>query len=195
MKVKMSEWNSVISVLGTLGGVTLGLVIGYWTSSSIEAKKERHEEKMYYRNKLTEHIDDIIKPFYNLIQELWGSLAVLRESVLNKTSIVKGTSIEDLLKETLEAYKKLKEFRVLNGVQIDLLLPYPLSTWVFGFIDEKIDKITIEVSQGKEPSKEVWFHAIDALMKYQKNLKKLIGYETEIELDKIYPFTPFKPKK
>jgi hypothetical protein len=29
---------------------------------------------------------------------------------------------------------------------------------------------------------------IDALMKYQENLKKMIGYETEVELEEIYPF-------
>lgn len=184
----MSEWNSVISVIGTLSGTTIGLLVGYWTSSRIEARKEEHEKEMYYRNKLTEHMDDIIKPIYHLIQELWGSLAVLGESMRAKSSIIKGTTIEGLLTETLDAQGKLKEFLLSNGIQIDLLFTHPLSTWVFAPIEEKIDKIAVEVSQGREPSKEVWVKAINALMTYQKNLKRLIGYETKVELEQIYPF-------
>jgi hypothetical protein len=188
----MSEWNSIISVLGTLGGTTVGLLVGYWTSSRIEARKEKHDTEMEYRKELLKHMDDIIKPLYHLIQELWGSLAVLRESVHAKSSIIKGATMEDLLAETLDAHKKLKEFCLFNGIQIDLLLPHPLSTWVFAPIGEKIEEITVEISQEKEPSKEAWFNAIDSLMKYQKNLKKLIGYETEVKLADIYPFTAKK---
>ena len=183
----MSEWDSVISVIGTLSGTMIGLLIGYWTSSRIEARKEKHETEMEYRRELLRHMDDIIKPLYHLIQELWGTLAVLGESVRFKPSIIKGASMEDLLSESLDAYKKLKEFRSVNGVQIDLMFPHSLSTWVFSPIGEKIDKIILEISQGKEPSDE-FTQVINALMKYQKNLKKLIGYETKVELEDIYPF-------
>ena len=184
----MSEWNSVISVLGTLGGTTIGLLVGYWTSSRIEARKEKHEKEMYYRNKLTEHMDDIIKPLYHLVQELWGSLALLEQSVRFKALKTKGKTLEDMV---TDAHKKLKEFYLSNYSEIDLLLPHPLSAWVFAPIGEKVDKIMAQISQGKEPSDE-FTQAINALMKYQKNLKKLIGYETKVELEDIYPFTSKK---
>jgi hypothetical protein len=188
----MSEWNSVISVLGTLGGTIIGLLIGYWTSSRIEARKEKHEKEMEYRKELLKHMDDIIKPLYDHVQELWSSLASLRESVRMKTSIVIGETLLDLVNETNKVHEKLQSFCNANSTQIDLLMPHPLSTWVFVPIEEKIYKILYEISQGKEPSEEAWLQAINALMKYQKNLKKLIGYETEVRLDRIYPFTTKK---
>lgn len=183
----MSEWDSVISVLGTLIGTLGGLLGGYWVSSRIETRKEKHETEMEYRRELLRHMDDIIKPLYHLIQELWGTLAVLGEAVRLKSSIIKGAKMEDLLNESLEAYKRLREFRRANAFQIDLLFPHALSSWVFAPIGEKIDEILTEVSQGKEPSDE-FTQVSNALMKYQKNLKKLIGYETKVEMEDIYPF-------
>jgi hypothetical protein len=179
----MSEWDSVISVLGTLGGLVVGCII----SSRIEARKEKHETEMEYRRELLKHTDDVIKPLYHLVQELWGSLAVLEQSARFKASIIKGKTLEDMVTETLNAHKKLKEFYLLNYSQIDLLLPHPLSTWIFAPIGEKIDKIIAQILQGKEPSDE-FTQVINALMKYQENLKKLIGYETKVKLEDIYPF-------
>ena len=145
----MSEWDSVISVLGTLIGTLGGLLVGYWVSSRIETRKEKHETEMEYRRELLRHMDDIIKPLYHLIQKLWETLAVLGESVRFKSSIIKGATMEDLVTESLDAYEKLKEFRLVNGVQIDFLFPHSLSTWVFAPIGEKIDKIIAEISGGE----------------------------------------------
>ena len=42
----MSEWNLIISVVGTLSGTIIGLVLGYWTSSKIESRRQKHEKEM-----------------------------------------------------------------------------------------------------------------------------------------------------
>jgi hypothetical protein len=43
---KMSEWDTVTSVLGTLGGTALGLVFGYLTASHLETKRQKHEKEI-----------------------------------------------------------------------------------------------------------------------------------------------------
>lgn len=122
----MSEWNTVISVLGTLGGTTLGLVLGYWTSSHLETKRQKHEREMEYRKELAKHMDDIIKPLFHFIEELWGSLANLGESVRMKSSIVKRKTLKELLIDAQNAEQKLQKFYNLNYSQMNLLLPFPI---------------------------------------------------------------------
>lgn len=182
----MSEWDSLISVAGTLSGIIIGLVAGYLTSSRIEAKKERHEEKMYYRNKLNESMENIIKPLYQLIDNLWASLVILEHFSSSKDSATKGKTFEDKVTYASDNFKSLKVFFLLNYSQIGLLFPFPISTWVFVQIESTIEKIFSEISQGRSPSKE-FREAINALMTYKENLKKLIGYETDVELKEIYP--------
>jgi hypothetical protein len=184
---EMSEWASIISVLGTLGGTALGLIIGFWTSSKIESRKEKHEAEMEYRKELTKHMDDIIKPMYQLIEDLWGSLGVLRESILSKSSIINERIVEDSLIETRAAHKKLMDFLLVKGAQIDLLFPKPLSSWVFIPIDVRIDRILTQVSQGENSPSEL-IKVINSLLMYQKNLKRLIGYETKAKFEDIYLF-------
>jgi hypothetical protein len=179
----MSEWDSAISVIGTLGG----LLVGYWISTRIETKREKHEIEMEYRKELTTHMDDIIMPLYHFIQELWVSLAVLQQSVRKKSSITKGKTLKDLLLETQKAQQDLKNFYLFYEIRIDLLLPHSLSTWVFAPIDESIDKIIVQISDGKEPNEMT--KVINALMKYQKNMKRLLGYEADKKLENVYPFT------
>jgi hypothetical protein len=178
----MSELEILVSVLGTLGGV----LVGYWTNSRIEARRRKHEIEMEYRREIMKHMDDIVKPLFHFIEELWGSLATLWESIRMKSSIVKGKT---LLIETQTAKQNLREFILAKSTEIDLLMPHSLSTWVFAPIEERIDKILVQISEGKEPLPQETTVVINALMKYQKNLKKLIGFETEKELEDIYPFS------
>ena len=185
----MSEWDTAISVLGTLGGTALGLVLGYLTASHLETKRQKHEKEMEYRKDLTQHMDDILKPLFHFVEELWKSLAVLSESVRMKSSVVKGKTLEDLSKEVQNAEHKLKQFYDFNYSQLNLLLPEPISPWVFAPIEERLDKILVQVSEEKQRTGKEFTLVINALMKYQKNLKKLIGYETEAKLENIYPFT------
>jgi hypothetical protein len=184
----MTELDTIISVLGTLGGTIVGLLLGYWTSSRIETRRQKHEKEMEYRKELAQHMDDIIKPLFHFVEELWGSLAVLSESVRMKSSIVKGKTLDDLLMETQNAEKKLKQFYDSNYSQMNLLLPNPISPWVFAPIEERLDKILVQISERKQPADQEFTLVINALMKYQKNLKRLVGYETEKKLESIYPF-------
>jgi hypothetical protein len=125
----MSELDSIISVLGTLGGTALGLLFGYWTSSRIEARKEKHEKEMYYRNKLTEHMDDIIIPLYSFVEELWRSLGVLRKCMLEK-----NPNDEEIVKDMLitipKVQSKLREFYSSKETYIDI---FYLLSFLFGF--------------------------------------------------------------
>ncbi len=178
----MSEWDTAISVLGTLGGTALGLVLGYWASSHLEKKRQKHEREMEYRKELAQHMDDIIKPLFHFIEELWGSLAVLRESVRTKSSDVK-----DALTKTQRAEQDLKQFYDFNYTQMNLLFPHPISPWVFAPIEERLNSVLTQISEGKESSDREFTLVINALMKYQENLKKLLGYETEAKLEDIYP--------
>ena len=180
----MSEFETAISVVGTLIGTLSGLLIGIW----IESKREKHETSAEYRRELLKHMDDVIKPLYHLVQEQWGSLAVLETSVRFKSSIIKGKTIDNLASEVQEALLDLKAFCLANNTKMDLLFPHPLSSWVFVPISEKIEGILAQISSGKEPFNEIT-EVINALMKYQKDLKRLVGYETEQKLENIYPFT------
>jgi hypothetical protein len=86
-------------------GTALGLIFGYWTSSHLETKRQKHEKEMEYRKELTKHMEDIIKPLFHLIEELWGNLAVLGRSIS-----IKSSNIEDLLVKTRKAEQNLKQF-------------------------------------------------------------------------------------
>jgi len=184
----MSEWDSVITVLGTLGGTIVGLLLGYWTNSKIESRRQKHEKEIGYQKEIIKHMDDIIKPLFHHIEQLWSSLAILNESIRNKASIMKGKTLRDLLLETQTANQELRKFYLSKYTEMNLLLPHSLSPWVFSPIEERIGKIFAQISEEKEPIAEMTL-VIKALMKYQKNLKKLIGLETEMKLEAIYPFT------
>jgi hypothetical protein len=184
----MSEWDTVISVLGTLGGTTLGLVLGYWTSSQLETRRQKHEREMAYRNELTKHMDDLIKPLFALVETMWGNMAILETSITLKSPIIKGKTMADLLKATQLAVQDLKKFVQDRYTEMSFLIPNELSPWVFALIFELIDnKILEPVSRGEKPIKEMIL-VVNTLMKYQKNLKRLLGYETIEKLEKIYPF-------
>jgi hypothetical protein len=179
----MTEIETAISVIGTLSGTLLGLIVGMW----IESKREKHETSIEYRRELTKHLEDVVKPLNFHTQQMWGSLAVLQRSVELKSSIIKGKTINDLILETQEAMQNLKSFILEKSAEIDLLFPHSLSSWVFAPIDEKIEILLTQVLDGKQPYTEIT-QVINALMKYQKNLKKLLGYETDVKLEDVYPF-------
>jgi len=183
----MSEWNSIISVVGTLCGTIIGLVLGYWTSSKIESRRQKHEKEMQYQKEIMNRMDDIIRPLFNFIEESWVTLGVLNESVRMKASIRQGKTIKDLLIEAQQAFLDLKKFCDANYTELNLILPHSISPWVFAPIEERMNKIFIQVSKGEQPLED-FTTVINALMLYQKNLKKLLGFETETKLEDIYPF-------
>jgi hypothetical protein len=170
-------------------------VLGYLTTSHLETKRQKHEREMEYRKELAQHMDDTIKPLFHFVEELWKSLAILSESVRMKSSIVKGKILKDLLLETQNAEQNLKGFYDSNYSQMNLLFPHPISPWVFAPIEEHLDKILVQISEGKRPADQEFTLVINALMKYQENLKRLLGYETKETLEEIYPFKQPQVKK
>jgi hypothetical protein len=187
----MGELESIISVLGTLSG----LLIGYWISSQSETRKQKHEKEMEYRREIMKHMDDIIKPLFFYLEDLWGSLATLQISLRQKSSIIKGKTLDDLISETKAAYQKLKQFTSSKYYEMSLLFPHSLSPWIFAPISELIEpKIFEQISKGKIPDDEITL-AINTLMKIQKNLKRLVGFEIDVEMERVYPFTSSKENK
>lgn len=179
----MGVLESAISVIGTLAGVLVGFLMNLYA----ESRKRKHEREIEYRKEIKKHLDDLIKPLFNLLQNLWGSLAVLQVSLSHKESIVKGKTVNDLLAETQNAYQALNVFTKSRYEEMSLLLPSPFP-WVFAPLDELIYyKIIEPIAQGKEPIDDITV-AINSLMKIQKNLRRLIGFEIDVEMEKVYPF-------
>jgi uncharacterized protein YneF (UPF0154 family) len=178
----MSELETVISVLGTLGG----LLVGYWISTRIETKRERHENEMEYRKAIAKRMDDIITPLYGFVEELWRSLSVLKESVNEKP--INEEMTKEMLLRVQKAQKNLSEFYSSNETLIDILLPYSLETWVFHPLEMKINAIVVQVRIKEKPISEIT-QVINALMKYQGNMKRLLGFETDKKFENVYPFT------
>lgn len=185
----MSVWNSVISVLGTLGG----LLGGYWISSRIESRRRKHESEVEYRKEIKRHMNDIIKPLYIHLQNLWGSLGILHESIRHESSLVRGKTLEDLLLEARTANQTLREFVHSKYDEMSLLLPSPFP-WVFAPLDELVEWKVIEpLSQGKEPTDDITL-AVNTAMKIQKNLRRLVGFEIDVKMESVYPFKKTKRK-
>ncbi len=188
----MSEWDSIISVLGTLGGTTLGLLIGYWTSSRIEAKKEEHATEMEYRRELSKNMNDIIKPLFGYVVNLSSSLNLLELQLTTLIFNGTGTTLQQNIKVVDEAKKKLHEFYVSKWQEINFLFPKDLDIWILHIIEIRIDETLTEILKGTVLPDYGFTQVIDALEKYENNLKKLIGYETKVKLERIYPFTSLK---
>ena len=88
----MSELETLISVLGTLGG----LLVGSWVTLQIESRRHRHEKETEYQKEIKQHMDDVIKPLFYRIEDLWGSLATLQVSLRQKASIFKNRTLDEL---------------------------------------------------------------------------------------------------
>lgn len=184
----MSEWDSVISVLGTLGGTALGLLIGYWTSSHIEAKQEEHAAEMEYRRELSKNMNDIIKPLFGYVVNLSASLNLLELQLTTLIFVSTATTLQQNIKAVDEEKKKLHEFYVSKWQEINFLFPNELDIWVLHIIEIRIDETLAEILKGTALPDYGFTQVINALEKYENNLKKLIGYETKVKLERIYPF-------
>jgi len=132
-------------------------------------------------------MDDIIKPLFVHLQNLWGSLGILHESMRHDSSLVKGKTLQDLSLEVQTANKTLHQFVNAKYVEMSLLLPSPFP-WVFAPFDELVEwKIIEPISQGKKPTDDITL-AVNTAMKIQEELRRLVGFETSVKVESIYPF-------
>lgn len=167
---------------------------GYWISSQLESRKRKHESEIEYRKEIKKHMDDIIKPLFIHLQNLWGSLAILETSMRHKSSVVRGKTFNDLLLETRTANQTLQKFVHSQYYEMSLLLPSPFP-WVFAPFDELVEwKIIEPISQGKRPTDDITL-AVNTAMKIQEELRRLVGFETSIDVKSIYPFKKSYPRK
>jgi len=117
-----------------------------------------------------------------------GDIAVLQASMMDKSPIIKGKTMEDLLRTTQLAFQDLQTFIHDKYAEMSFLMPNELSPWVFAPISELIDvDILRPISKGEKPIRKMLL-AVNTLMKYQENLRKLLGFETEARIDSVYPF-------
>jgi hypothetical protein len=112
-------------------------------------------------------------------------LALLEESV--KKEPINEEMMNDMFLRVQKAQNDLDKFYSSKETLMDILLPPSLETWVFTPLEEKINAIVVQVRMKKHPISEMT-QVINALMKYQKNIKRLLGYETDKKLENIYPF-------
>ena len=177
----MSVLESLISVVGTLAGVLAGALITLYS----ERRRQRHEEVREYRRELKTHMDDLIGPLFVSIQNLWGSLGIL-QTFLNREG-VKAEDLSNLLPRVQSDNKALSDFVGSRYELMSLLLPSPFP-WVFTPIYELINNRVVEpISKGEKPMEQITL-AVNKLMAVQKNLRKLLGYDMDIEMEKVYPF-------
>jgi len=179
--------ESVILVVGTLAGTLVGIFVTYLFNRRVELERRKHEREIEYRDEIKKHMDDLVKPLFNLLQNLWGSLAVLQVSMRQKEPLVKGKTINDLLTETRNANQALRSFIKSKYDEMSFLLPGPFP-WIFAPLDELVQYRIIEsISQGKEPTDDITV-AINSLMKIQKDLRRIVGFEIDVKMESVYPF-------
>lgn len=179
----MGVIESAISVIGTLVGVLAGFLMNYYR----ELRGRKHEKEMEYRKEIRKHMNDLIKPLFVCIQNLWGSIGVLMESLKRNKSIAHGKSLNNLLREVQTANQTLQKFVHSKYEDMSLLLPTPLP-WIFVPLDELINYRVIEpISQGKKPIDDMTV-AVNSLMTIQKDLRSIVGFEVDVEVESVYPF-------
>ena len=100
---------AAISVAGTLSG----LLVGYWISLKTEERKRKHEVETGYRKEILKHIDDIIKPLYHSIMELWGSIGALELVMKSETLRNKAAQLTYEIDTVEEKTKELRNHQVM----------------------------------------------------------------------------------
>jgi len=184
----MGVVESVISVLGTLVGVLAGFLMSHY----FESKRRKHEKEVEYRREIRKDMDDLIKPLFVFIQNLWGSLGLLQISLGKEKSVVHGKGLDDLLHEVQTANQIFQEFVRSKYDEMSLILPSPFP-WIFAPLDELVRyKIIEPILQGNKPVDDMTV-AINSLMKIQKDLRRIVGFEIDVKLESVYPFEETRP--
>jgi len=189
----MSEW---IPVIGTLVGTLAGAFVGFFASNYQQSRSRKFQREDEYRRELRKHMDRIITPLFSLLQDLWGSLAQINEAIIHKRSRVLPQTRELMIKDAIEKNQKLQNFVSENYDTFSLIFPSPFP-WIFiplnnliigRILDPMLHPEIPEIFNDDLDFKKDCTNAINTLMRIQKDLRKLVGYEIDIELETKYPF-------
>lgn len=196
----MSEWDTVISVAGTLIGTLIGLLIGIW----VESKREKHETSMEYRNELKKHYADIFEPFFKILSDLWNGLVDLTNPDFvdyeGDDVLAKGQKLEEPIKEVIKALTNLTDFVTENETKFDFLLPLPLQSFQYRLLETHVTKVINDAKQGRFTFSDI-SEPVYAIMAIQEDLRNILGFKIEMHLksevafkERLSRFKKFKLK-
>ena len=170
----------VLPVIATIIGTILGVIVTVWVTKS----NRQFEQEQTYRQELISHIDDLFKPLFQMIGDLWATIGIVDSWLLTG-----GKEIGELgseIQNARQAFSELKDFTSEKYDEMSLYLPSPFP-WIFAPLDELLVKIFQELEYGHYPKDDIT-KAVNAMMSMQTDLKKLLGYSTTVKLDTKYPF-------
>jgi len=173
-------WEIVLSIIGAG-------IVGYAIRWLEEKRRRTHEKETEYRKELKKHIPDLIEPLFNLLIDLWQSLASLIERKAGDERVVGGSEVNKRLQEVAQSYHNLHTFVMENRKRLDFLMPHALQSWQYARIESYVQGILGNVIDGKGNSKHI-IDVINTIMKLQKDLQKVVGFEMKIDLESAYPF-------
>ncbi len=175
----------MVDLLMVLPAITalLGTIVGAGVTIWVTRSNRKFEERQAYRDEILSNKDDLIKPLFHFLGELWSAIAIIEvEYDLGDKPVIPSTKISDFEEE----YEKYKTFKNATYDEMSFLLPSPFP-WIFAPLDENLDYILSELKSGRYP-KDKLGETVNILMTMQEDLKKLIGYQTDIKLETKYPF-------
>jgi len=161
----------------------IGTIVGAFVTIYVTRSNREFAERQAYRDEILSNKDNLIKPLFHILGELWVSIAMVQvEYDFGDKPVIPSTKINDLEEE----YEKYKKFKNDNYDEMSFLLPSPFP-WIFAPLDENLDYVLSELNSGIYPDNKL-SETVKALMSMQEDLKKLIGYQIDIKLDTKYPF-------
>ena len=170
----------VVPVIATIIGYIVGTITTVWVTIG----NRKFEQEQAYKKELLSHKDDLFKPLFNNLADMWGSLSkLIAWSSTGKKEIHKLGSEIQFAKQT---YTVLKQFIHDKYDDMSLLLPSPFP-WIFAPLEELLENIFLELEDGNYPRNDV-NRAVTTMMAMQDDLKKLLGYPADLKMKTKYPF-------
>lgn len=141
-------------------------------------------------------MEDIIKPLFSLLQDLYISIAHINDSIIHKRALVLPQTRELMLKDSIKKNERLQNFVSENRNTLSLMLPSPFP-WIFVTLNNLIiGRILSPMLYPEWQSvfdddlnyEEDCIKALDIIKNIQKDIRKLVGYEIDIKLETKYQF-------
>jgi hypothetical protein len=170
----------VVPVIATIVGYIIGTITTVWVTRG----NRKFEQEQAYKKELLSHKDDLFKPLFNNLADMWGSLSVL--IAWSSTGKKEIRELGSEIQSAKLAYTTLKMFTSKRYDDMSLLLPSPFP-WIFAPLEELLENVFLELEDGNYPRNDV-NKAVTTIMTMQDDLKKLLGYPTDFKMETKYPF-------
>jgi len=133
---------------------------------------------------MNKHLDDIFKPLFTKIMELMGHLTNLDYFLYTGKTEIREIGPE--IRKTKQASSNFAEFVTDNYEELSLYLPAPYP-WRFGQLEDLLKTIFQELDNGNYQREEI-HKAMRATLTMQNDLKKLLGFTTDVKMESKHPF-------